>query len=68
MRYEAGCPGALSAIIQATCDFLTQVHSGGACDRQTAFAPLMDAAIAAAIRRLLMDGLEREQRPSALPA
>ncbi len=67
LRYETGCPAALSAIIQATCDFLSQAHSGGACDRQTAFAPLMDAAIVAAIRRLLMDGLEREKRPSALP-
>ncbi len=51
VRYESGCPGALTAIIQATCDFLAQVHSGGACERQNAFAPLMDAAIATAIRR-----------------
>jgi AcrR family transcriptional regulator len=66
LRYETGCPAALSAIMQATCDFLVQAHSGGACDRQTAFAPLMDAAIVAAIRRLLMEGLERAH-PSALP-
>jgi hypothetical protein len=62
LRYEAGCPAALSAIIQATCDFLAQAHSGDTCDRQTAFEPLMDAAIVAAIRRLLMEGLERNQR------
>ena len=37
LRYDTGCPAALGAIIQATCDFLTQAHSGGACDRQTAF-------------------------------
>jgi AcrR family transcriptional regulator len=67
LRYETGCPAALSAIIQATCDFLTQAHSAGDCDRQSAFQPLMDAAIAAAIRRLLMEGLERAQPPSALP-
>ena len=68
LRYETGCPAALSAIIQATCDFLTQAHSRGACDRQTAFEPLMDAAIVAAIRRLLMEGLERKQRaPAASP-
>jgi AcrR family transcriptional regulator len=67
LRYETGCPAALSAIIQATCDFLTQAHSEGACERQTAFEPLMDAAIVAAIRRLLMAGLERSERPSALP-
>ena len=29
LRYETGCPAALSAIIQATCDFLTQAHSAG---------------------------------------
>jgi AcrR family transcriptional regulator len=67
LRYETGCPAALSAIIQATCDFLSHAHSGGDCDRQTAFAPLMDAAIVAAIRRLLMEGLERAHSPSALP-
>ena len=67
LRYETGCPAALSSIIQATCDFLAQAHSGGACERQTAFEPLMDAAIVAAIRRLLMEGLERKQRPPASP-
>jgi AcrR family transcriptional regulator len=67
LRYETGCPAALGAIIQATCDFLSHAHSGGECDRQTAFAPLMDAAIVAAIRRLLMEGLERAHSPSALP-
>src|SRR5271166_1089804 len=32
VRYEPGCPSALSAIIGATCDFLTQVHAGDNCD------------------------------------
>jgi AcrR family transcriptional regulator len=63
LRYETGCPAALGAIIQATCDYLSQVHSAGACDRQTAFEPLMDAAIVKAIQRLLMDGLQRAQHP-----
>jgi AcrR family transcriptional regulator len=68
LRYETGCPAALAAIIQATCDFLSQVHSAGACDRQTAFQPLMDAAIVKAIQRLLMEGLQRAQHPmSASP-
>jgi AcrR family transcriptional regulator len=64
LRYQTGCPGALSAIIQATCDYLTQAQSRGVCERQTAFEPLMDAAIVAAIQRLLMEGLERA-KPSA---
>jgi AcrR family transcriptional regulator len=66
LRYETGCPGALGAIIRATCDFQTQAHSGGECERQTAFEPLMDAAIVAAIRRMLLEGLERKQRPSVV--
>jgi AcrR family transcriptional regulator len=68
LRYETGCPGALGAIIRATCDFQTQAHSRGECERQTAFEPLMDAAIVAAIRRLLVEGLERKQQPSAASA
>ena len=65
LRYEAGCPAALGAIIQATCDFFTQAHSRGACDRQTAFQPLMDAAIVKAIQRLLIEGLQRAQQPAS---
>jgi AcrR family transcriptional regulator len=68
LRYETGCPGALGAIIRATCDFQTQAHSRGECERQTAFEPLMDAAIVAAIRRLLVEGLKRKQRPSPDPS
>jgi AcrR family transcriptional regulator len=66
LRYEAGCPAALGAIIQATCDYLVQVHSRGECDRQTAFQPLVDAAIAKAIQRLLIEGLQREKHPSSI--
>jgi AcrR family transcriptional regulator len=66
LRYETGCPAALGAIIRATCDFQTQAHSAGDCERQTAFEPLMDAAIVAAIRRMLVEGLERKQRPSVV--
>jgi AcrR family transcriptional regulator len=66
LRYQTGCPAALQAIIQATCDYLIQVHSKGDCDRYTPFAPLMDAAIAKAIQRLLMEGLQREKPPSSI--
>jgi AcrR family transcriptional regulator len=63
LRYEIGCPAALAAIVRATCDFQTQAHCGGECERQTAFEPLMDAAMVAAIRSMLLEGLERKQRP-----
>jgi AcrR family transcriptional regulator len=68
LRYEAGCPSALQAIVLATCDFLAQAHARGECDRQTSFEPLMDAAITKAIRRLLVEGLQKAKHPlSACP-
>jgi AcrR family transcriptional regulator len=66
LRYHAGCPAALEAIVLATCDFLTQAHSRGECNRQTAFEPLMDAAITKAIHMLLLEGLQKAENP--LPA
>ncbi len=66
LHFVTGCPQALAAIIQATCDYHVQVHAAGSCDRQTAFAPLMDAAIMVAIRRLLMEGLQNGVLPSAM--
>jgi AcrR family transcriptional regulator len=66
LRYQTGCPAALQAIIQATCDYLVQAHSRGECGRQTAFAPLMDAAVAKAIQRLLIEGYQREKRPTTI--
>jgi AcrR family transcriptional regulator len=67
VRYEAGCPAAVGGIIMATCDYLAQVHSRGACNRQTAFGPLMDAAIVAAIHRLLLEGMKRAEHGGELP-
>ena len=66
LQYHTGCPSALEAIVLATCDFLSQAHCQGKCDRQTSFEPLMDAAITKAIHRLLLDGLQKAEQP--LPA
>jgi AcrR family transcriptional regulator len=66
LRYHAGCASALEAIVLATCDFLTEVHARGECDRQTSFEPLMGAAMVKAIQRLLMEGLQPGEYP--LPA
>ena len=66
LRYQAGCPSALEAIVLATCDFLSQAHAKGQCDRHTSFEPLMDEAMTKAIRRLLLEGLQRAEYP--LPA
>jgi AcrR family transcriptional regulator len=65
LRYHAGCPSALEAIVLATCEFLSQAHARGECDRQTSFEPLMDAAITKAIHRLLLDGLQKAEHPLA---
>jgi AcrR family transcriptional regulator len=68
LRYQAGCPSALEAIVLATCDFLSEAHAKGQCDRQTSFEPLMDAAMTKAIYRLLVEGLQKaEQSLSACP-
>jgi AcrR family transcriptional regulator len=67
VSYQAGCPGALAVLILTTCDFLTQAHAGGSCDHQTAFEPLMDAAIVKAIRRLMLAGLEQAQSLPSSP-
>jgi AcrR family transcriptional regulator len=61
LRYHAGCPEALEAIVLATCDFLSQAHADGECERQTSFEPLMGAAITKAIQRLLLEGMQRDE-------
>ena len=49
-------------IILAVCDFLQQVHSNQTdCTRHEPFAPLMDAAITQAIRRILFEGLSQHK-------
>src|SRR6202035_910089 len=46
VQYDGSCPSAASAIILATCDYLTQSHTSKAvCQRQSAFEPLSEAAI-----------------------
>ncbi len=60
VRFEGNCPSAATSVILATCDYLAQVHANqGECSRQSAFEPLMDAAVAAAIRRILEEGLRK---------
>ena len=52
--YDGTCPAAASAIIRATCDYLVQMHEGRMnCTRHSATGALVDAAIIAAIYRVL---------------
>ncbi len=54
VAYDASCAGGASALILATCEFLMRTHANeGECRRQSAFEPLIDAAVIAAIRRVL---------------
>jgi AcrR family transcriptional regulator len=58
VSFDGTCPSAASAIILAACDYLTQTHSNpDVCNRQSAFEPLVDAAITTAIRRTLAKGM-----------
>jgi AcrR family transcriptional regulator len=57
VAYDASCAAGASALILATCEFLVQTHANeGECRRQSAFQPLIDAAVVAAIRRVLAAG------------
>jgi AcrR family transcriptional regulator len=57
VSYDGTCPSAASAIIRATCDYLTQMHQDvTTCHKQNAFEPLVDAAIISAIRRVIARG------------
>ena len=68
VRYDGTCPSAASAIILAACDYLTQTHTGGIeCNRQSAFEPLMEAAIVAAIRRVIMGGMPKADVAPPVP-
>src|ERR1700756_4163300 len=54
VSYDGTCPSAVRALVLATCDYLAQTHAGGTeCQRQSAFEPLMEAAMTTAIRRVL---------------
>ena len=68
VRYDGTCPSAASAIILATCDYLTQTHtSSTGCQRQSAFEPLVEAAVTAVIRRVLMEGMPKDAIITGFP-
>jgi AcrR family transcriptional regulator len=55
IHYDGTCPAAAGAIILAVCDYLLQSH--GQCKKENAFEPLIEAAIVAAIQRVLLAGM-----------
>lgn len=64
--FDGTCPSAASAIILATCDYLTATHANGECNRNSAFEPLAEAGIVAAIRRVILPGVENKPVPEHL--
>jgi len=68
VRYDGTCPSAASAVILATCDYLAQSRASEAeCRRQSAFEPLVDAAVVAAIRRVLSGGMPAKTKTAGKP-
>jgi AcrR family transcriptional regulator len=64
--FDGTCPGAARAIILATCDYLVSTHSGGQCNGNSAFEPLMEAGIVTAIQRTILRGAEGKPTPEGL--
>jgi AcrR family transcriptional regulator len=68
VTFDGTCPSAASAIILAACDYLTQTHGNSSvCTRQSAFEPLIDAAITNAIRRILAQGMQQQGENPTIP-
>jgi AcrR family transcriptional regulator len=58
VSFDGSCASAAGALILATCDFLAQSRINEIqCERPGAFEPLTDAAVIAAIRRVLKPGI-----------
>ena len=63
VHYDGTCPSAAGAIVLAACDYLTTVRaSQGGCERRSNVEALEDAAMIAAIRRVLAVGMEKHTR------
>lgn len=67
VSFDGTCPSAAASIILATCDYLTESHGNGSdCTQQNAFEPLMEAAMTAAIRRVLIRGMSKDSESTGL--
>lgn len=66
VSFDGECASAAAPVILAACDYLILTRADPEkCQRQSAFEPLSDAAMVAAIRRVLADGLSRHTTLSA---
>jgi AcrR family transcriptional regulator len=61
VKFDGTCPSAAASIILATCDYLSLSHGEpSACKGQNAFEPLMESAMTTAIRRVLINGINKD--------
>jgi AcrR family transcriptional regulator len=60
VRYDGTCHSAASAIILAACDYLSPCSNAEVRAKQGSFGPLIEAAVANAIRRVLLGGMGRK--------
>ncbi len=65
IRFDANCTSAASAIILAVWDYLKQLESEASGSNQSSFTPLIDAAIIAAVSRIVRQGLAARPAASA---
>lgn len=66
VSYDGSCASAAGPIVRAACDYLCEFHSSeDACMKQTAFEPLIEAAMTNAMRRVLLCGVTPAASPSA---
>ena len=66
VHFDGTCPSAASAIILAVCDYLTQIQAQVNGANQSAFAPLVDAAILGAVCRIIGQGLPPAKSKTAV--
>ena len=59
VEFDGSCPSAAATIILAACDYLQQIHEQAPCHHgPCSFQALLDAAMTAAIRRVLLVGMK----------
>jgi AcrR family transcriptional regulator len=57
VTFDAASPAASKALILAVFDYFAQNHANHSCERQSAFEPLMDAAVTTAVRSVILAGV-----------
>ncbi len=67
VHYDGSCASAAAPIVLAACDYLGECHSSQtACQKQSAFEPLIEAAMTQAIRRVLFEGMPKTGSASGI--